>query len=214
LKFRFVSDFDIRISIFSILMRVIFDSYEPDEMIPVAKCLKNKKLRKYFNRETAAAVVCAGKLLEGIEIHPDTPFYYATGLIEYEEYGLKYIVEDSVDGDGKFSEQLFFQQGLSRISPLTQFKVLQNMPLCFVSIEHNLHGDNAVVYSSAAGLLQHALYSSGDGPILLGAGKVHKTGSTESGFVLLKKQEIEDSPCLSFTGEATEMFRAWSQENY
>ena len=85
-----------------------------------------------------------------------TPFYYATGFIEYEDYGLKSTVEDSVDPAGKFSDRLFIEKGLSRISPLNQFKVLQNMPLCFVSIEHNLHGDNAVVYASAAGLLQHA----------------------------------------------------------
>ena len=137
-------------------MKIVFDCYNPDEPIPVVKYLKNKKLQKYFSRETAAAIVCAAKLLVGIDLDPETPFYYATGFIEYEDYGLKYIVEDSVDPTGKFSDRLFIEKGLSRISPLNQFKVLQNMPLCFVSIEHNLHGDNAVVYASAAGLLQHA----------------------------------------------------------
>jgi hypothetical protein len=191
-------------------MKVVFDSYNPDETIPVGNYLKNKKLRKYFNRETAAAIVCAGKLLHGIDLSLDIPFYYATGLIEYEEYGLNYIVEDSIDQEGRFSESLFFERGLSRISPLTQFKVLQNMPLCFVSIEHQLHGDNAVVYSSAAGLLTHALYAPGDGTVLIGAGKVYKTGKTESGLALIEKDEIEGSPFLSYSGEAIEIFRTWS----
>lgn len=192
-------------------MKVIFESYTPEGTIPVGTYLKNKKLRKYFSRETAAAIVCAAKLLDGVELPPETPFYYATGLIEYEDYGLQYIVEDSTDAAGRFSEKLFLERGLSRISPLNQFKVLQNMPLCFVSIEHDLHGDNAVIYSSAAGLLQHALYAPGDGLILLGAGKVYKTGRAEAGFGLLKKEDIRDSPYLSFPGEATELFREWAQ---
>ncbi len=180
-------------------------------MIPVGKYLRNKKLRKYFSRETAAAIVCAGKILDGIELAPDTPFYYATGLIEYEDYGLQHIVEDSTDSAGKFSEKLFFERGFSRISPLNQFKVLQNMPLCFVSVEHHLHGDNAVVYSSAAGLLQHALYAPGDELILIGAGKVDQDGKTESGFAFIEKGEIAGSPFLSFTGAAIEIFRTWNE---
>lgn len=192
-------------------MRVVFDSYTAEETIPVRVYLKNRKLGKYFSRETAAALVCAGKLSEQGEIPEETPFYYATGLIEYEEYGLNYIVEDSIDQYGEFSEQRFFKEGLSRIPPLTQFKVLQNMPLCFVSIEHQLRGDNAVVYSSASGLLHHALYAPEDGPLLIGAGKVYQTGATECGFALVAKKEIEDSSFLSFSGEAIEIFRAWDE---
>jgi hypothetical protein len=192
-------------------MKVVFDVYEPDETIPAARYLRNKKLRKYFNRETAAAIVSAGKLLNGGAYAQNMPFYYATGLIEYEEYGLSCIVEDSVDGDSRFSETQFFEQGLSRISPLTQFKVLQNMPLCFVSIEHGLHGENAVVYSAASALLQQALYAPADDYLLIGAGKVHRSGKTESGFALIRKADIRHSPFLSSTVEATEIFRAWTQ---
>jgi hypothetical protein len=190
-------------------MQVIFDSYNPEEIIPASKFLKNKKLNKYFNRETAAAIVCASKLLKGLTVNPETPFYYATGLIEYEDYGLNYIAENSVDDNGKFSEKWFIEKGLSRISPLNQFKVLQNMPLSFISIEHHLTGDNAVIYSSAASLLLHALYALQE-PILIGAGKVYKSGKTEAGFALINKADIEASPFLSFTGEATELFQTWA----
>ena len=192
-------------------MHVIFDSYPPEEIIPASKFLNNKKLNKYFNRETAAAIVCASQLLKGLTVNPETPFYYATGLIKYEAYGLNYIAEDSRDDNGQFSAQLFIEKGLSRISPLTQFKVLQNMPLSFVSIEHHLTGDNAVIYSSAASLLLHALYAPRE-PILIGAGKVYESGQTDAGFALINKADIEASPFLSFTGEATELFQTWAQE--
>ena len=188
-------------------MKVVFDSYRIDEEIPVREYLKNKKLHKYFSRETASALVSAGKLLAGMEIDPDTPIYYATGIVEYEDYGLDRIVEVCSDKDKRFSQRLFVEKGLSSISPLTQFKLLYNMTLCFISIEHNLIGDNAAIYSSAAGLLTQALYATDDSQILLGAGKVYKDGRVETGFSLVTKEEILHSPYLHSTVEAIEIFR-------
>ncbi|OQW95718.1 MAG: hypothetical protein BWK79_01440 [Beggiatoa sp. IS2] len=193
-------------------MNLVFDTYPPGEPIVVAKYLKNKKLQKYFNRETAAAVVGAGKLLNGLILDPNMPFYYATGFIEFEDYGLHCIAEDSADEKGHFSEELFIAKGLARVPPISQFKVLQNMPLCFVSIEHHLTGDNAVVYGSTASLLQHVLCSPIESPILMGAGKVYRNGLAEVGFALVSKAEIKVSPFLSVTREAVELFREWLKE--
>lgn len=193
-------------------MKVVFDSYPPDKTIAVTNYLKNKKLQKYFNRETAAAIVSAGRLLQGLTLPTDMPFYYATGFIEFEDYGLQFIAEDSADENGHFSEELFVTKGLTRVPPINQFKVLQNMPLCFVSIEHQLTGDNAVVYGSGASLLQHVLCSPVENPILIGAGKVYRDGRAEAGFALVSKTEIKKSPFLSMTDEAIELFREWLQE--
>lgn len=193
-------------------MKIRFDTYPATEEIPVIQHLRNKKLSKYFNRETAAAIVCASKLLAGEELPTNTPFFYATGLIEYEDYGLQYIAEDSVDEHEQFSEQRFIEQGFSRISPLNQFKVLQNMPLCFVSIEHHLTGENTAVYSSAASLLNHVLYAPVEYPILIGAGKVYRSGQAQASFALVAKSEIVNSPWLAFPGEAIELFRNWAPD--
>jgi len=193
-------------------MKVVFDAYLAGEEIPAALCLRNKKLVKFFNRESGAAVVAAGRLLGKNPLLQDTPFYYATGFIEYEDYGLAAIVEDSLDENGRFSERLFIEKGLSRISPLNQFKVLQNMPLCFISIVYCLKGDNAVIYGSGRSLLQHALYSPHQGQILLGAGKVYEDGRAEAGFALVSKSEIARSPFLSCPGEAVDIFRSWAEE--
>ena len=188
-------------------MKVEFDSYRIGEEIPAHQYLKNKKLCKYFSRETASAMVSAGKLLNGIKIDQNTPFYYATGIVEYEDYGLDKIVDVCSDNDEKFSQRLFVEKGLSSISPLTQFKLLYNMTVCFISIEHHLVGDNAVIYCSASGLLTQALHAPYDSQILIGAGKVHKDDKVETGFSLLMKSEIINSPYLHSTEEAVEIFR-------
>lgn len=188
-------------------MTVVFESYQVNDEIPVLDYLRNRKLNKYFSRETAAAIVTCGKLLNSFEIDPITPFYYATGVVEYEDYGLNKIVDACSDENNQFSQQFFVEKGLSSISPLTQFKLLYNMTLCFVSIEHNLIGDNAVIYSSASGLLTQVLHAPTDRAILMGAGKVYKDGKVESGFSLISKDNISYSPFLHSTVEAIEIFR-------
>lgn len=192
------------------IMKTVFLSYNFEDEIPVAQYLKNKKLKKYFNRETEAAIVGMGKLTEGIDVHSETPFYYALGSIEYEDYGLKEIVFGSRTQNNLFSNKLFIEKGLPSVSPLNQFKVLQNMPLSFIAIEYNLLGDNAVIYTSACGLLIQALHSVVTMPILIAASKAYADGKIEVGFALIEKNEIEQSSFLNFNGEAVEIFRAWS----
>jgi hypothetical protein len=192
-------------------LKIIFDTYNPGENIPVQNFLSDKKLKKYFNRETAAAVVCAGKLFKDSAIDACIPFYYSTGILEYQDYGLEEIVKNSVADDGKFSENYFINHAVPLISPLNQFKILQNMPLSFISIIFHLNGDNAVLYSSAAGLLMHSLFSPSLGEIVIGAGKVYRDGKVESGFALITKNEISDSPFLLSNTESIEIFREWSR---
>ncbi len=191
-------------------MKSVFLSFDADEVIPFQRYLKNKKLRKYFNRETEAALAAAGKLTEELKLNPETPFYFSLGAIEFEDFGLKEIVNGSIDSNGEFSNKLFIEEGLQNVSPLNQFKVLQNMPLSFVSIEFGLTGDNAVLYSSAAGLLLQAVSSVSDGPILLGASKAYHNGKAAAGFALIEKVEIINSSFLNYKGEAVNMFRDWS----
>lgn len=193
-------------------MKTIFNTYSATEPIPCKAFIKNRKLVKYFNRETAAAVVAAGKLLEPMTLPANTPFYYETGVMEFESLGLNDIARESLDPDGRFSQQRFVEKGAKAVPPLTQFKALYNMPLSFVAIEHRLTGDNAVVYASAHGLLELALNAPTDQEILLGSGKVSRDGCVNCGFALVSKAEIEASPLLEFDGEAIELFRLWQQE--
>ena len=191
------------------MMEIVFDSYEHSTPIPIHDFIKNKKIAKYFNREAAAAVICAAKLFGESPINQEIPFYYETGKMEFEDYGLDSIASASLDEQGIFSQRLFIEKGTKAVMPLTQFKALYNMPLSFVSIEYGLVGDNAVIYASAKGLLIQALHAPVDNGILLGCGKVHRNGKIESAFALVDKNKIENSPFLAFDGEGIEMFRIW-----
>ena len=192
-------------------MKIVYNHYAPDEVIPVFDFVKNRKFVKYFNRETAAAVVTAACLLKDMKIDPLMPFYYETGIMESEDLGLDLIAKASCDASGKFSQQAFAEEGAKAVPPLTQFKALYNMPLSFVAIEHGLQGDNAVMYASASGLLTQALHAPADTNILLGCGKIFADKSVASGFALIDKEEIKDSPFLTSPQEAFELFKDWQR---
>jgi hypothetical protein len=191
-------------------MKVSFVAYDPREEIPVLGYLKNRKLAKYLNRETMAAITAAGRLSDNSPFDPEIPCYYATGILEYEDYGLAEIAAGSRDDSGRFSHRRFIEEGIRSVSPLNQFKVLQNMPLSFVSITFGLKGDNAVLYSAAGSLLLQALSAPGDGQVLIGAGKTRRDGSSAAGFALIGREEIASTPWLGSHEEAVEMFREWS----
>ncbi|HWR73322.1 MAG TPA: hypothetical protein VN604_09135 [Nitrospirota bacterium] len=190
-------------------MKIVFDTYEQGTPVPVQEHLRNRKLAKYFNREAAAALVCAARLFRNTRIDAEIPFYYETGTMEFEDYGLDNIVNASLDKEGNFSQWFFVEKGMKAVMPLTQFKALYNMPLSLVSIELGLVGDNAVIYASARGLLVAALHAPREKGILLGCGKVSRSGSVEAAFALVDKDEIRSSPFLSSDEEGMEMFRTW-----
>jgi len=190
-------------------MKLVFESYAAEAVIPVGQFLRNRKLAKYFNRETAAALIAARKLLDAQPCPADTPFYYETGIMEFESLGLDAIADGSRDADGRFDQRSFVEIGAKAVPPLTQFKALYNMPLSFIAIEHGLVGDNAVIYASARGLLLQALNAPGDGDILLGCGKVHADASVDSAFALVSRDELATAAEGAWPGEAIELFRAW-----
>jgi hypothetical protein len=187
-------------------MRIIHRVYPPGAPIPVENYIRNRKFRKYFNRETCAAIATIGEFLQTVDIDTKgTPLYYATGLIEYEDYGLPRIVEKSLD-HGHFSSTRFVEDGISCISPLDQFKVLLNMPLSFISIEFGFKADNAVIYSSISGLMSVAAMSEKGIPVIIGAGKTHSDGSSEAGFVLATRDELREIQINVPDEEAVNLF--------
>ncbi len=171
-------------------MRFSRNHFGPGERVPAETFLKERKLVKYFSRETSAAVTAMGKLLAGGPIPAETPVYYGIGIVEHESFGLETIAAASTGPDGRFSQKLFAEEGFVSVPPLNQFKVLYNMPLCFVSIVFGLRGDNAVIYSSGKALLEQALLAPSF-PVLLGAGKSYAASSVGAVFALMERSEIE-----------------------
>jgi len=192
-------------------MNLIFNSYPAGAEIPATEYLANIKLAKYFNRETAATIVCMGELHRSTDVDPKTPFYFALGTIEFEDYGLHDITAGSRDAQGHFSNESFIKDALPRISPLNQFKVLQNMPLSFVSIAFGLVGDNAVLYDETYALLLAGRYAPTNGPILLGASKAYRDGRVEAAVALTDKHEMAAHTVSPLPVHAIELFKEWQR---
>lgn len=188
-------------------MKVVFNHFGANEAIPVFDYVQNRKMAKYYNREAQAALVSIGMLLDKQPPHPYTPIFYAVGIIEHEEFDINKIAVHSVDGGGHFSNKAFIETGMMQISPLTQFKVLYNMILCFISIEYGLKGDNAAIYASAAGLVNNALYSNGNPEIIIGSGKIYADGSVDGGFALITNKELAQLPTFEPHVEAIDLFK-------
>ena len=193
-------------------MRAVYLRYGREDPIPVQEHLPSRKLAKYLSRETAAGVVAAGALFREGRPDPETPFYYATGIVEHEDFGLAEMLEASRSPDGLFSRERFLAEGILRVSPLMQFRVLYNMPLSFVSIFFGLTGDNAVLYGSSHVLLRQAFHATREGPLLLGAGKVWADGSVVTGLALGTKEEFAAHAGAPLPPEPCELFRSWAEE--
>jgi hypothetical protein len=194
-------------------MQVVFNHFDLDTPIPVNDYIENRKMAKYYNREAQAAMVSICMLLNKQRPDPNTPIFYAVGIIEHEEFDIHKIASHSAGESGKFSTKAFIDKGIMQISPLTQFKILYNMTLCFISIEYGFKGDNAVIYSSAAGLINNALYANTDSAIIIGSGKIDKNGNVESGFASITKQEIAALPKFDSDTEAIELFKYLKSRN-
>jgi len=191
-------------------MILSFDAFPAGEPIPAREFLADRKLEKYFSRETAAAVVSMGRLRRQCAFGDRVPVYYATGIGEYEAFGFADMMKASRGADGAFSPEAFLGRGVALVSPLTQFKILSNMPLCLVSIAYGLRGDNAVVYSYADGLLLQALYGASEYPVVVGAGKVYADGRAEAGFAVVSREEVEAAPFRGSREESINLLRYWA----
>ena len=186
-------------------MTSIYRSYRPGEDIPVAPRLKKRKLLKYYSREAMAAVLTASEFLEGKDLPERIPFYYASAYVE----DLSFLEEVFTRLDA-FPDHVFDAgRFLLATPPPVNFKMMRNMVPCFLSIENKLTGDNNFIVDSASALLYAALTAPGDGPVLLGAGRMHADGGAEAGFALVNPSELAGHPLLGSDVPAIELFRQW-----
>jgi 3-oxoacyl-[acyl-carrier-protein] synthase II len=110
----------------------------------------NKTLR-LMNRDAQMAVVAArlamgdAGLTPG-ELYPaeEIALYGATGLCGMPPAEIAGLLRSAAAADGSLSLERFGRVALRRIRPVLSFKILANMPVCFVSIFGKLRGPNAV----------------------------------------------------------------------
>lgn len=119
--------------------------FDAEEFFP-----DNKTLR-LMNRDAQMAVVAARLATRDAALGPDRPYpserialFGATGLAGLPAREVVRLARYSAGADGSLDLARFGQVALRRVRPVLSFKILSNMPICFVSIFENIRGENAV----------------------------------------------------------------------
>ncbi len=109
------------------------------------------KLVRLMNREAQLAVAAAHLALEDaglgqerIYLPQEIGLFGATGLAGLPLSEVAPLIKASAGAGGRFDPGRFGRDGLKAVRPILSFKVLSNMPLCFVSICENIQGPNAI----------------------------------------------------------------------
>jgi len=110
----------------------------------------NKTLR-LMNRDAQMAVAAASLALGDASICVDETYpgdeialYGATGLTGLPVDEISRLVQYSAGEDGSLDLHRFGEVALKRVRPVMSFKILANIPICFVSIFEGIRGENAV----------------------------------------------------------------------
>jgi 3-oxoacyl-[acyl-carrier-protein] synthase II len=97
------------------------------------------------------AVVAAHLAMEDAGVKADETYpaekialYGSTGVSSMSVEEISRIIEYSAGSDGSLDLKRFGQIALKRVRPVLSFRILANMPICFVSIFENIRGQNAV----------------------------------------------------------------------
>jgi 3-oxoacyl-(acyl-carrier-protein) synthase len=169
------------------------DNFEPEAVFP-----DNKTLRM-MNRDAQLAVVAApwatedARLAIGRDIPPEqVGLYGSTGLASLPIEEFDRLVCQSAGDDGRLDLVRFGREALKRVRPVLSFKILANMPICFVSIFEGLCGPNAVytpwqgqgaraiqagIFAVRSGRVRAAVVGGGDSKVnLLGFIALHQHG--------------------------------------
>ena len=106
---------------------------------------------RLMNRDAQLAVAAArlalrdANLTIGVDyLAGDIGLYGATGLAGLPLKDVMPLIRMSSATDGKFDISRFGGAGLKAVSPILSFKILGNMPICFVAINEGITGPNAI----------------------------------------------------------------------
>jgi 3-oxoacyl-[acyl-carrier-protein] synthase II len=125
--------------------------FAPVVEFDAARCFPDNKTLRLMNRDAQMAVVAARLAMQDAAVVPgelylaeEIALYGATGLSGLPPTEIASLLQDAAGADGSLDLKRFGQVALRRIRPVLSFKILANMPICFVSIFENLRGPNAV----------------------------------------------------------------------
>ena len=155
--------------------------------------LPENKSERLMNRDALLAVAAARLALRDAQVNPDDNYpaqgialFGSTGLAGVPLAEVARLVRGAATEDGSLDLRRFGAVALRQVRPVLSFKILSNMPICFVSMFANIQGPNAV-YNPWEGQGAQALAAGisaierGDVPCALVGGSDVKTH--ELGFI-------------------------------
>ncbi len=111
---------------------------------------ENKMLR-LMDRGAQMAAVAAQLAMADAGVRPDETYpaeqialYGSTGVSSMPASEIGRIARDAAGSDGGLDPERFGRVALKKARPVLSFRILANMPVCFVSILQNIRGPNAV----------------------------------------------------------------------
>jgi 3-oxoacyl-(acyl-carrier-protein) synthase len=170
---------------------------------PLDALVPDTRMIRFMNRDAMLAVIAARRAMQdaGMKIGRDYPpeevgLVTATGLAGIALEEVSRMVTNATGEDGQFDLRRFGSVALRQVRPVLSFKILSNMPACFVSISEGIQGFNAV-YTPWEGQGAQAIVTGiralehGDAACVLVGGcdaKAHVLG-----FIALEQQGVFES---------------------
>lgn len=166
--------------------------FRPEAYVGASKTLR------LMNRDAQLAVAAARLAVTdaGLRIGRDyaddeVALFGATGLASMPIDEVARLVRSAAAPDGSLDLRRFGAVALRRVRPVLSFKILSNMPVCFISIFEGIRGDSAV-YTPWEGQAAQAIAGGiravrrGDAPCAIVGGCDAKAG--EFAFLALQQQ--------------------------
>ena len=114
-------------------------------------CFPDNKTLRMMNRDAQLALVAAKRAFQDASLttggdYPadEVGLFGSTGLAGMPVSEINQLVRNSAGCDGRLDLRRFGREALKRVRPVLSFKILANMPICFVSIFQGIRGPNAV----------------------------------------------------------------------
>lgn len=113
--------------------------------------VSDPKMLRLMGRDAIFAAAAARLAVEDAGIHVGREYrgdeiglFGATGVAGMDLAEVAPLIRHSASPRGGFDAQRFGSEALRRIRPILSFKILANMPICFVSIFEGIQGPNAI----------------------------------------------------------------------
>ena len=130
---------------------VVCRQFAPIQDFDAGPVFPDNKILRLMSRDAQMAAVAAHRAMRDAAVIPGTSYrpeeiglFGATGLSGMSADEIAPLVRDAAAPDGSLDLQTFGRGTLRRIRPVLSFKILANMPVCFVSILESIRGPNSV----------------------------------------------------------------------